>query len=422
MQKRHLKKNKATGGDGIPVELFQILKDDAVKVLHSICQQIWKTHQWPQDWKRSVFIPIPKKGNAKECSNYHTIALISHTNKVMLKILQARLQQHVNHELPDVQAGFRKGRGTRNQIANIRWIMEKGREFHKNIYFCFIDYAKAFDCVDHNQLWKILKEMGISDRLTCLLRNLYAGQEATVRTGHGTIDWFQIGKGVCQGCILSPCLLNLYAEYIMRNAGLEEAQAGIKIAGRNINNLKYADDTTLMAESEEELKSLLMKVKVESEKVGLKLNIQKTKIMASGPITSWEIDGETVSDFIFLGSKITADGECSHEIKRRLLLGRKVMTNLDSIFKSRDITLATKVRLVKAMVFPVVMYGCERWTVKKAERQRIDAFELWCWRRLLRVPWTARRSNQSILKEISPGCSLEGLMLKLKLQYFGNLM
>ena len=202
----------------------------------------------------------------------------------------------------------------------------------------------------------------------------------------------------------------------MRNAGLEEAQAGIKIAGRNINNLRYADDTTLMAESEEELKRLLMKVKVESEKVGSKLNIQKTKIMASGPITSWEIDGETgetVADFILGGSRITADGDCSHEIKRRLLLGRKVMTNLESILKSRDITLSTKIHLVKAMVFPVVVCGCESWTVKKAERQRIDAFELWCWRRLLRVPWTARRSNQSFLKEISPGCSLEGLMLKL---------
>ena len=211
----------------------------------------------------------------------------------------------------------------------------------------------------------------------------------------------------------------------MRNAGLDEAQAGITIAGRNINNLRYADDTTLMAESEEELKSLLMKVKVESEKVGLKLSIQKTKIMASGPTTSWEIDGETVgtvSDFILGGSKITADGDCSHEIKRRLLLGRKVMTILDSILKSRDITLPTKVHLVKAMVFPGVLYGCESWTIKKAEGRRIDVFELWCWRRLLRVPWTAKRSNQSILREISPGCSLEGLMVKLKCQYFGHLM
>ena len=198
---------------------------------------------------------------------------------------------------------------------------------------------------------------------------------------------------------MSPHLFNFYAEYVTRNAGLEETQAGIKIAGRNINNLRYADDTTLMAESEEELKSLL-KVKEESEKVGLKLNIQKTKITASHPITSWQIDGETmetVADFIFLGSKITADGDCSNETKRRLLLGRKVMTNLDSIFKSRDITLPTKVHVVKAMVFPVVMHGCESWTVKKAEYRRIDAFELWCWKRLLRVPWTARRSSKSIL-------------------------
>ena len=207
--------NKASAGDGIPAELFQILKDDAVKVLHSICQQIWKTQQWPQDWKRSVFIPISKKGNAKECSNYCTIALISHASKVMLKILQARVQKYVNCELPDVQAGFRKGRGTRDKIANIRWIIKKAREFQKNIYFCFMDYTKAFDCVDHNKLWKILKEMGIPDHLTCLLRNLYAGPEATLRTGHGTTDWFQIGKGVCQSCMSSPCLFNLYAQYVM---------------------------------------------------------------------------------------------------------------------------------------------------------------------------------------------------------------
>ena len=222
--------------------------------------------------------------------------------------------------------------------------------------------------MDHNKLWKILKEMGIPDHLTCLLRNMYAGQEATVRTGHGTTDWFQIGKGVYQGCILSPCLFNLYAEYIMQNARLGKAQARIKMARKNI--LRYVDDTTLLPESEEELKSLLMKVKEDSEKAGLKLNFQNTKIMASSPITPWQIDGETmetVRDFIFLGSKITADGDCSHEIKKCLLLGRKAMTNLESILKSKDITLPTKVHLVKAMVFPVVMYGCESWTIKKAE-------------------------------------------------------
>ena len=228
----------------------------------------------------SVFISIPKEGNAKECSNYHTIALISYASKVMLKILQARLQHYVNCELPDVQAGFREGRGTRDQIDNICQIIKKASESQENIYFCFIDYSKIFACVDHNKLWKILKEMGIPDYL---LKSLYAGQEAAVRTGHGRTDWFQIGKGVRQGCILSPCLFNLYAEYIMRNAGLDESQDGIKIARRNITSFRYVDDTTLMAESEEEL---LMKVKEESEKAAFKLNIQKTNIMASSPITS----------------------------------------------------------------------------------------------------------------------------------------
>ena len=239
------------------------------------------------------------------------------------------------------------------------------------------------------------------------------------------MDWFQIGKGVCRGCVLSPCLFNVNAEYIMRNAWLDEVQAGVKIAERNISNLRYADDTTLMAESKEELKSLLMKVKEESGKIVLKFSIQKTKIMASGLITSWQIVGETietVTNFIFLGPRVTLDNDCSHEIKRCLPLGRKVVTILDRILKCRDITLPKKVHLVKAMVFPVVMYECESWTIKKAEHQRIDAFELWCWRRLLRVLWTARRYNQSILRDISPEYSLEGLMLKLKLQYSGDLI
>ena len=231
----------------------------------------------------SVFIPIPKKGNAKECSNYCTSTLISHASKVMLKILQARLQQYLNHALPDVQAGFKKARGSRGQITNFLWIIKKARESsRKNIYFCFIDYAKAFDCVDHNKLWTILKEMGIPDEeyLTCLLRNLYEGQEATVRTGHGTTDWFQMGKGVCQGCILSPCLFNLYAEHIMRNAGLEVAQAELKIARRNINNSDMQMTPPLWQKVRSLLIiSLLMKVKEGSKKVGLTFNIQKTKIM-----------------------------------------------------------------------------------------------------------------------------------------------
>ena len=232
----------------------------------------------------------------------------------MLKILQARLQQYVNHEIPVAQAEFRKARGTRDCIGNIPWIIEKAREFQKNINLCFIDYDKTFDWVDQNKLWKILQEIGIPDHFTCLLRNLYAGQKATVRTGHGTTDWSHIRKGVhIKAVYLSSSLFNLYSEYITWNARLDEAQAGIKIAGRNGNNLRYADDTTLMAESEE-LKSLLMKVREENEKACLTLNFQKTKFMASSPITSWQIDGETmetVIDFIFLGSRIIADGDCN---------------------------------------------------------------------------------------------------------------
>ena len=231
------------------------------------------------------FHSILKKGNAKECSNYRTIALISHASKVMFKILQARLQQYVNHELPDVQAGFRKGRGTRDQMPASVGSSKTQESSRKTSTSALLTMPKPLT-MDHNQMWKILKEMGIPDHLTCLLRNLYADQEATIKTGHRLTDWLQIRKGVHQCYILSSCLFNLYAEYIMRNAGMHEAQAGIKIAGRNISNPRYADDTTLMAESEEEPKSFLMKVKVESEKVGLKLNIQKTKIMASGPITS----------------------------------------------------------------------------------------------------------------------------------------
>uniref|UniRef100_A0A803TE37 ribonuclease H n=1 Tax=Anolis carolinensis TaxID=28377 RepID=A0A803TE37_ANOCA len=309
----------------------------------------------------------------------------------------------MERELPDVQAGFRKGRGMRDQIANIRWIMEEAREFQKNIYFCFIDYSKTFACVDHNnKLWHVLGGMGIPSHLVCLLRNLYKDQVATVRTDYGTTDWFKIRKGVRQGFILSPSLFNLYAEQIMQH---EESKAGGKIAGRNINNLRYADDTTLMAESEEELRSLITKVKEESAKAGLQLNIKKTKIMATTPIDNWQIEGENVevvTDFIFLGVKITADADCSQEIRRCLLLGRTAMANLDKIVKSRDITLATKVRIVKAMVFLIVTYGCESWTIRKAERRKLDTFELWCWRKILRVPWTARRSNQSILQEIIP--------------------
>ena len=310
----------------------------------------------------------------------------------------------------------------RNPRSNCQHSLDHGeskRIPEKHVLSTFLTMLKPLGLCGSQQTWKILKEMGVPDHLTCLLRNLYASQEATVRTRHGTNDWFKIREYdnavYCHSAHLITCRVHC-----------AKCQAGWVISWNQrlpreiINNLRHTDVATLMAESEEELKSLLMRVKEEGEKAGLKLNIQKTKIMASCPITSWQIGVETVADFIFLSSKITADSGCSHEIKRCLLLRRTAVTNLDTILKSRDVTLPTKVHIVKALVLPVVKYGCKSWTIKKAECWRIDAFELWCWRRLLRVPWTARRSKQSILKEISPEYSLEGLMLKR--QCFGHLM
>ena len=282
-----------------------------------------------------------------------------------------------------------------------------------------------FDCVITTNYGKFWKNWEYQTILPASWETCVQVKKQQLEPNLGTTDWFKTGERVYQGCILSPCSFNLYAEHIMRNARLNESQAGIKIVGRNINNLIYADDTTLLAENEEELKRLLMKVKGKNEKGGLKLNIPKTKIMGSGVITSWQIDGETmetVHDFTFLGSKITVNIDCSHKIKRHLLLWRKVLTNLDRVLKSRDIILLTKVYRVNVMVFPVVMYGCESWTIRKAECWRIDVFKLWYWSRLLRVPWTARRSNQSILKDINPEYSLEEPILNLKLQYFGHVM
>ena len=289
---------------------------------------IQKTQQYPQDWKRSVFFQPQRKAMPKHAQTT-TQLYSSHTSKVAFKILQDSLQQYVNHEIPDIQAWFRKSKGTKDQSANICWIIEK-RVFHKNIYFCFVDYAKSFDCVDHNKLWNILQEMGKPDHLACLLTNLYAGQEATLRTGHGPTDWFQIRKWVCQGCILSPCLFNLHAEYIMQNARLDEAQAAIKISRRNTNNFRYADNSTLMAESEEDLKSLLTKVKEESEIVDLKLNIQKTKIMASGSTNSWQIYGErmeTMRDYFWRAPKSLQMVTAAMKLKDSCSLEEKLWPN-----------------------------------------------------------------------------------------------
>ncbi|RWS06003.1 endonuclease-reverse transcriptase-like protein [Dinothrombium tinctorium] len=421
---KQLPNNKAPGIDGIPAEMLRSIPTAA---LTTLCQKIWETSAWPREWKRSVFIPLPKAGDAKDCSNYRTIALIPHASKVLLKIIQQRLSPIIERELPDVQAGFRRGRGTRNHIANLRWIMEKSREYQKDIYMCFIDYKKAFDCVEHGKLWAALQKLGVPDHLTHLIRSLYKDQEATVRTAYGDTDWLEIGKGVRQGCILSPFLFNLYAEIIMRKIDLEDSEIGVKIGGRNINNLRYADDTTLLSETEDGLRHLIKRTKDESAKFGLLLNIKKTKIMttAGNGNIKIKIDNEEiecVQDFIFLGSRIVRNGDCSTEVKRRLTMGRSAMLSMNKVWKSKYVSLTTKCRLVYAIVFPITMYGCESWILKKADRRKVDSFELWCWRRLLRIPWTARVTNREVLERINPDMSLEGKITRLRLTYIGHVM
>ena len=392
--------------------------EEAIKVLTAICQQIWMKRVWPKRWKESVYVPIPKKGDSRICSNNRTIALISHASKVMLKVIQHRLDIYMKQEMAIEQAGFTKGRGTRDQISNLRRIMERSTEYQRPIYMCFIDYSKA-------TLWNMMEEMGIPEHMVQVIRSLYANQEAKVRTEYGDTESFSIGKGVRQGCVLSPYLFNLYSEYIMRQANLEELDIGVRMGGRKINNLRYADDTTLLAESKEELLQLVTSVIEKSAQAGLYLNLKKTKIMSTEEIEEFEVDGEkigVVRDFIFLGAKIEDSGSCKGEILRRLALGRAAMTGLTKIWKDKDITITTKCRIVNALVFPVVLYGCESWTIRKAERRRIDSFELWCWRRLLRIPWTARRTNKSVIEEIKATNPLEALIKKQQLSYFGHIM
>ena len=321
---------------------------------------------------------IYKKGDKKECGNYRTIALISHASKVLLRVIQRRLEVFLIPELPIEQAGFRRGRGTHDHIANLRWMMEKAREHQRDLYMCFIDYKKAFDCVDHERLLVILRAMGVPVHLIVLLERLYTNQEATVRTEFGETDNIDIGKGVPQGCILSPLLFNIYAENIMREA-LEEWESGINIGGRMVTNLRYADDTTLLAGTKEDLTELVERVRRASEKAGLYLNVGKTKVMTTGDIGEVTVDGkdiEVVTKFVFLGALITKDGLCEKEVRRRIAMGKAAMGGLTSIWKDRGVTMETKVKLVKVLVFPIVLYGAETWTLRKHERRKIDAFEL----------------------------------------------
>jgi hypothetical protein len=399
-----LKSNKSPGSDNIPAEILKRLGTNGLKTLHLTCNDVWRTCIWPSDWVDSNFVPLFKKGSTKKCENYRTVSLISHASKVLLHIINQRLKYYLDSQIPPEQAGFVKGKGTREQIFNIRLLIEKSREFRVPIACCFIDYSKAFDCVRWDSMWMVLTEMGVPPHLTRLVKQLYQNNTATVRVNKLSTENFQVQKGVRQGCILSPLLFNIYGEYIMRKV-LDGWEGGLRVGGKSISNLRYADDTTLITTSLDDMRILMNRVEQESELLGLQINRNKTKIMLIDREQFFdESDGltdvESVQEFVYLGSKLCNDGRCEGEIRRRIAMAKSAMTKLSKIWKDRSITIATKARLVRALVFPIFLYGAETWTIKARDQQRVDAFEMWCWRRMLRIPWTARQTNVSILRRI----------------------
>ena len=387
-----------------------------MRLYHLLVLKIWKTCEWPTSWKRSVYIPLPKKGDLQLCSNYRTIALISHASKILLKIIQKRLAKKLDEEINIVQAGFRPNRGTRDHIFNLRNIIEKCREYNKDLYACFIDYSKAFDCVEHRKMWNIMLEMGFSRHLVRLIESLYEGQEAAVRVDGEDSEWFGVGKGVRQGCILSPYLFNIYAENIMRNVRsddqrfiiqdnqVQDTYDSLNIGGREYPELRYADDTVLLSTTPEGLEKMIRAVKTHSEDQNLFLNAKKTKIMRTDKTTraTHIIIGndliEEVDDFDYLGSLITNNGDGLKEIKRRLGMSMKKLKKMNKLWKGANE--ATKLKFLKAIIFPIATYGSETWCISKQAEQKINAFQMKSFRRILRVPWTEKRTNVSILQQL----------------------
>jgi hypothetical protein len=422
-----LNNGKSPGSDDIPAELWKASGEEGVDLLWRLCTKIWKTGEWPDDWCRAVFVPLPKKGNLKDCSNYRTISLISHASKIMLRIIINRIKIKLEEEISITQAGFREGRGTRDQIVNLRNVIEKCKDHKQPLYMCFIDYSKAFDCVSHNEMWEVLHRMGFPKHIIDLMSQLYSHQESAVRTNGGNTEWFSIGRGLRQGCILSPSLFNIYSEEIMREA-LEGFEGGVRFGGMMINNLRYADDTTLICASREELMMLLQRVKQASAKKGLLLNTKKTKIMVKdGARTNDDffLDGqqiEEVDEFDYLGSLVNNRSDSTTEIRRRLAIARNTTQNMMNIWKSRGVSTELKLRFMRATVFSVATYGCESWAPTKKDSKRIDAFEMWCYRRLLRISWKEKRSNEWVLRKIGSELVLRNIIRERKLKYFGHIM
>lgn len=330
----------------------------------------------------------------------------------------------MDQQIPQEQAGFVKGKGTREQVLNIRQVIEKAYEYNVPVVMCFVDYSKAFDCVSWSSLWKVLSCLGVPEHLTTLLQTLYTNSQGVVRIGEVTSEPFCFGKGVRQGCIVSPILFNAYGEYIMRQT-CDNWDGGVRIGGMKVTNLRYADDTTLLAASEIEMSQFLNKMEQISNSLGLSINKSKTKIMVvdRGKMLNFTgmLNLQIVDDFVYLGSSICNNGSCEKDVRRRIGMAKSAMSQLQKIWKNRGIKLKTKIRLVRTLIFSIFLYGAETWTLKAADRGRIDAFEMWCWRRMLRIPWTAHRTNASILKQLKISTRLSTMCLKRILEYFGHI-
>jgi hypothetical protein len=416
---------KSTGLDGIPIELLKFAGDTALDRMHRICEAIWETGEWPEDWTNSVFIPLPKKGDLKQCGNYRTIALVSHASKIILKIILERIRGKTETELADEQAGFRRGRGTRDHLTNLRIIMQKMNGHQQPLYMCFVDFTKAFDNISHEQLWLAMIEMGYPAHIINLLNTLYCKQWAKVKVAGVLSREFRIKKGVRQGCVISPHLFNIMAEVAMREV-MEGWDGGIQIGGRKITNLRYADDIVFLAGSEKELQDIVSRLERVGEKRGLRINLNKTKVMAlNGATCNIWVKGkklEQVETFHYLGSLITMDAECNKDIREKLARGQNTGTALKQIWRSHSIKLPTKIRLMRTLVWPVATYGCESWTIKKREEERIEAFEMKGLRQILRVSWRERKTNEWVLETTGVERSLLNSIKRRKLTYFGHLM
>ena len=425
---RRLPRRKATGADDFPAELLKTNNKRTVQILCKLCNKILETGVWPEDWLKSMFIMIPKVSGTTECADHRTIALISHASKIILRILLQRTQKIAEEQFAEVQMGFRKTVGTRDQIFNLRIIMEKAREFNIPLYLTFIDYKKAFDSVRHSKLWAVLTGMGVSSSIVNILRKLYSGQQAAVRVEGELTEWFSIKKGVRQGCLMSPMLFNFYSEEVMRQAVDELTGTGITISGQVFNNLRYADDIVLIATSPAGLQSLLNEVDKVSGEFQLEINSRKTKVMAATRdledlnIYCRGVLLEKVDKFKYLGSSIEQSADVSQEIRVRLGAARSALSSLNTLWKDRALFTSTKLKLLHTLVWPVALYGCESWTLKAADINRLKAFEMTCYRCVLRIRWSDRRTNESVLREMQTQRQIVATVKKRKLQYFGHIV